>query len=845
MATKKSIYEDNLSGGINRGTSASDKDGAYLIKNMINSSGKSKKRNGHQNVACFTDDNLNGLRINGIYNYSYVDENDGYVSARIVHAGTRLFKATSEFEIIEEIPLAFGVGLKNERSQGFTMGKNLWIIGAGNVLIYDGKELRRASEGENAYIPDTTTFLRDGKIYKNESPNLLTGKRVNRFLSTSLYRESGATNVFILDEKIKYGTNFVLEIKIRTRTSEEEASSSTTSYIGVDSNGVEVNKIVTIRYAKKSIEGGTYFLSEPIRDEAGNVINIKIGDQIYTYDKLPFGIRISSGRELRIAYDITPPNKSEENIRIEYEAEKTGEGIFENAKIGALANGDKGGQILLLGFDDNTIRFTDADKGFFYFPEKNKISLGSDGEKINAIIRLSDNLVGVFKEKSFYRIRFTSSNDDGYEIYSSSDSIGAYSIFSSSMVDYDCLVFNERGVYGVSEYKTVSNAFNCLRQRSGRINPLLEKYTENERKNAQSIAFGARYYLFIGEDVYIADTRRKIKEAGAQGDAFQYEWWLWDNCKARVLYSDGISLYFGTDNGQIRKFTNDFCDIEKYEYKTQELSLLVKSHDTYSDFLIPERDSLDYEKSSAYLSPHRRLISKDAIYENGELYFSTDDFFYRNGAIKIYEGECVEIYKKSGEYVASFYIEEVDPVFKSVRVKDGIAFIEGEGYFVYYYYPNGKEYGVSKCLEGVSLTLGTEPIKIKETEDLCLTLFEKSPITCVYKTKEYYLDAPLGKKSVRRLFLRPTNETEGEIEIVLETEKSRIKKVLTIAKTLDFEKASFDSLAFGKENGIAYPISAFLRGFESITVEIKSQTERDFGIEGISILYEVSKKGEI
>lgn len=841
---KKSIYENNLLGGINIGSTFGERDGAYLIKNMIYSGGKNKKRNGHQNVALFTDDELKPLRINGIYNYSYVDESGEYITSRIVHAGNKLFKATNNFQAIEEIPLAEGVSLKNERSRGFTMGKNLWIIGAGNVLIYDGTAVRYAYDGENAYVPDTSAYLKDGKIYKNESPNLLTRKRVNRFLSSSIYRDSGVINVFYLDEKIKYGTNFVLEIKIRTRTSEEEPNSTTSSYIGVDSRGVEVSRVVTIRYARKSIDGGAYFLAEPIRDEAGNEINIRIGEQDYTYDKLPFAISLIGGRELKIPYDITPPSLNEENVKIEYEAESE-DNVFENAKIGALANSDKGGQILLLGFDDNTIRFTDGEKGFFYFPEKNKISLGSDGEKINAIIRLSDNLVGVFKEKSFYRIRFTSSNESGYEIYSSSDSLGAYSIFSSTMVDYDCLVFNEMGVYGVSEYKTVSNVFNCLRQRSDRINPLLEKYTEQERREAQSISFGARYYLFIGEDAYIADTRRKIKETGAQSDAFQYEWWLWDNCSARVVYSDGVNLYFGTEKGEIRKFTNDFCDIQAYEYKTDDLSLLLKNHDNYSDFLISERESLDYEKTSAYLSAHKRLISSDAIYENGELYFSQDDFFYKNGAIKIHEGEYAEIYKKSGELVCGFYIEDVDPVFKSIGVKGNMALTDGEGYMVYFSYNSGKKYGVAIALEGVCLTLGGEPIKIKDEENLSLVVFEKTPIKCVYKTKPCTFDKPLKKKSIRKLFLKPTNETKGKIEITLESEKSKIKKSLTISEPLDFEKASFESLSFGKENGITYPIFAFLRGFENITIEIKSETDKDFGIEGLSILYEQNEKGEI
>ena len=98
---KKNIYENNLLGGINIGSTFGERDGAYLIKNMICSGGKNKKRNGHQNIALFTDDELKPLRINGIYNYSYVDESGEYITSRIVHAGNKLFKATNNFQAID------------------------------------------------------------------------------------------------------------------------------------------------------------------------------------------------------------------------------------------------------------------------------------------------------------------------------------------------------------------------------------------------------------------------------------------------------------------------------------------------------------------------------------------------------------------------------------------------------------------------------------------------------------------------------------------------------------------------------------------------------------------------
>ncbi len=845
MARENKIYTKSVIGGINTGDKT-DESSAELVKNMINKGGQNRKRNGHQNICTLTDSGLNGLRINGIYDYSYLDGNGQAINQKIVHAKNKLFKLDQVFGGASEIALPQGITLKDRRSQGFLAGERLWIVGAGDLLIYDGTSIKSAYEHENAYVPTTATFTEKDGIREKESPNFFTRKRANEFLGTSIYRESGTVNTFLLDEKIKYGASFLLEIKIRTRTSEEEADETTTSYIGIDSLGREVSKIVTLRYRiSKILEDSHYYLTEPITDEAGNIIKLQIGEVVYSHENLPFGITIKNGREVCAALDVTAPIKGEANVRIEYIKEEDVEKDYlKKAEIVALANGDKGGEIMLVNFGDNKIYFTNEKIGFFYLQSKNEISLGTEGEKISAIVKLSDNLVGAFTKNSFYRIKFISSCEDGYEIISSKDQIGAYSQSSSAVVDYDCLVFNDMGIYGVSDYKSSSNVFSCLRQRSTRIDSLLEKYSKAEREGAQAISYNSRYYLFIGGDVYIADTRRKIKSTGAPSDAYEYDWWMWDNCPARIVYSDGEGLYFGTENGQIRKFTDDFCDVEKKEFKEDSLSLLLKDLDTYTEFIVPNFKNINFDIARAYLSSHKRLLSQRAVYENGTLYFPERDMFFDNSTVKLFEDDELEAYSKDGEFISSFKAEGIDLVFKCIELNDIAGFENGHAYDIYISRPDGYEYEICQGENGAILLWNNEKIKAKG-ESLILTVKENIPIECIYKSNPISFDDVIRSKSIFKMFVKPSERTVGEAEVYLRSEKHTLGKRMIALEPFSLDSMSFDALSFNTPFDRTYSIPAFLRDFKYLTFEIKSKTTKDFGLKSISFLYSLNPKASI
>ena len=834
MARDKKLYTHMSTGGI-----GSSEYGASLVKNMIARDGVNVKRYGHKNVIEITDKDLNPLRINGIFDYSYRD-GDSLIKMKIVHAGNTLFSLDEDFKNPQKIEIPENLTLNDERTRAILRGSELWIIGAGDVLIYNGREVKSAYLNESAYVPETTE--KDGE--KKESPNLFTNKRINTFEGTTYFRDSGATNVFLLDQSVKYGTEFLLEIKIRTRTSEESENATTSRYIGVDSLGREVGRIVTLRYKKDKISDSThYFLSEPIKDELGNVINLKIDDEVLTYDKLTFGLTVKNGREVRLSLDLPAPIKGEDNVFVQYIAEENGEeALIKNAKIVSSASGEKGGEIMLLNFGDNKIYFTDEKRGFFYLPRKNVISLGSDGEKISAIVKLSDNIVGVFKKDSFFRIKFSSANIDGYEIVSSTDLIGAYSTFSTSVVDYDCLVFNSLGVFGVSEYKSTSNVFSSLRQRSSKISELLSKYTDSERENAQSISYKSRYYLFIGGDVFVADSSKKFKEKGKESDAYEYEWWAWDGCFARILYSDGNELYFGTENGEIRKFYNGFSDVYEKEFSNQKLSLILNNEGGYTEFIIPASEETELKNCHARMGSHKRLLSSGAIYENGVFYLEKGDIFFPDNSVKVYEGDALSVYKRDGELVLKTEADEIDLVFKSVSVKDADALENGQAYDIYLDIKGEFNYEITKGETGVILLWNGEKIKVLD-EDVSLTLVKAEPIECVYKTEPLDFET-VNEKTLYNLFLRLAPSTEGEVEISLETEKSTLKKKIFVSKPISFDSFNLENVTLKAPFKSTTLVQSYLRNFESLTIEIKSKGINDFGLEGISLLYLKSPKAK-
>ena len=482
MKMKKKLHIENISGG----AKIFDKRSFGALKNLVPISDGLMKRNGHKTVTFLRDSDGAPLKINGIFAYSY--KNDGEeIQCKIVHAGNHFFKLDKDFKNARELEYENGITVKNERSRAFCKDGVLYILGAGDVLICDGEKIKSAYFTSGTYIPTTARMITDRKMgmksEKHESPNLLNPRRINKLYGGGTHKNLNEENVFVLDGEIEYGKRLVIDVKIRTKVSSDSDNEYTTSYVGINELGEEVSTVVNLHYERENIDDSViFFLTEPIRNDRGEKIKIKIGDKIHDYNTVPFGVRIKNHREICFGFDLDAPYPNEENVAIEYQTSDTLRDLLYDVELCAMGTDGDGGELLMFTRGGNELYYSGSQNVFSYLPSENKISFGG-ADKITSVVQLWDNLVGVFKNNGFYRVRF---EGDGYELISSADTLGASSPYATSVCLGDCLALSERGAFGVDDYKSSVRDTCLLRPRSEDIDTLLLGYTANEKREAVS-----------------------------------------------------------------------------------------------------------------------------------------------------------------------------------------------------------------------------------------------------------------------------------------------------------------------------------------------------------------------
>lgn len=830
------------------------------MKNLICKGGVLSKRNGYKSIKTFLDEDFSKLQINGIYSYSVYNDQKEPTPCYILHAGANLYRCTTDFISCEKIPLDNGVEIQDTKTRGFLVDNNLFIVGNKEVLVYDGEKIKSPYSVESLYVPKTTVGITDHrhemKRYKRESPNLLSGKRKNTLRGSNLYVNTEATGnkaeapVFLLDADIKPYTKMKVHVRIRVRKSTDLIDETTSCYIGVDANGDEVNTIVNVKYEIDSVSPmhTAYLLREPITDDDGREIRIKLSEEdIRAYNKLGWAMGIKSRNEIYFSFDLTPPIIGLDNISVEFEEVNEEKSDFIYSTLGAVANSNTGGAIMLLCYDNNKIAYSMPNKNGLYFPRDNCVCVGNYSSPIKGILQMHDNLVGVYKERSFYRLELENSDASATttaRVYHSSDECGAVNEYVLCNVDNDSVSFGENGVYGYGSTNNLAISA-CLSSRGKNIEAELSGYSENEKKSAVAICHDRRYYLFIKDKVYIADSRYKSRDSGGNSDIFEYEWWVWQCPSVRVAVSLDNKIYLGTKNGEIITLDSEFSDRYSIIYRVSHGELLCKS-DNEKTTLYFDMESPPDVGEVIYLSEHEALFSKNVlcISENGEFKVSPADFV-KNGSIAIYDSIQAMVYNSKGEFLLGGKIYDSNISKSTFRIDTEAKATVGEAYTVYLYHRTREiPYELFKVDDGYILKRYNEPVLIKDTGSLCAFVDKNEEIECELHTSLISFSEPNKKKTLTRVLLLPSASTNGEVELVYESEKNKCTKRLDISSQLDFNLLNFDKLSFQDSLGKAYVLPCLERNFRFIRFKIKSRSKGDFGIESIFCTYSTIK-GEI
>ncbi|MBQ7353515.1 MAG: hypothetical protein IJW54_05905 [Clostridia bacterium] len=952
---------------------------ASYMRNMINEGGVNKKRNGHTTIALFTDDEGNGVPINGIFDYK--DTSSEIVSSyKVVHAGTQFFKCDENFANIEKINIRDGTSVLDQKSQAFYDNNKLWIICCGDYLVYDGSEVQAVKESMYAYVPTTAIFVADtahgGGYSSFEAVNLFTKKRINKLIG----RKGNGRETFRLDGKIDFaypitvsaeaycgGKEADSEFEIKTwyyKTSELANAKFYAAVSGnnsedsglrsiLDDTGIEayesteitidfmepflINRLeivpqdncyvpfVRVKYENNTgevIYNGTSFTERVlISDAVGKAVNqiilssIKtIGDAASTVsDDVKAKNVIINGHILQtgnitldytlngtpngfIATETEPIITNDEGINVclydydikasaySYEKKTTGSIAFNsclpspleemsnisvtyyasyeekhvNARLGCELIFGKVNKILVFADGDNLVRYSSFDSSYDgkvsdygYIPDNQFIEVSEGKEKITAIVALGNRIVA-FKTQGSYFVDFSITSNDEEQLVvinatlSGVEKTGCENQFVSAIVNQDTLIFSKNGVLGISA-STEKSFF----MRSTNVNKDLTTYTSKERAKAFAIEHQGRYYLFIGNMVYIADSRFKAYESNRLDTSFEYEWWIWDSVEACVAYSFDGRLYIGSKEGSVSLFNEEYIDIHK-----QPIARGQMVYDglcfTFDDSLgISEGDEISLEYADELIST-RSIVLMDL--GNGQEYKCTlryGDIFNSSKEVRLYKGMQLMLYMMDTELGQCTSICPLTIL--SINYSSGEMVLFNKSFMVL---PTGDvalylakrvrdSYRVAYN-EGYKLSDGDREVRFIGYENIKATLIKRQAVVATLYTCALNFGTSLRSKNLYKMSLTPSLSTIGNLKMGYETNKSLSYKDgykdEVSGRAIDFDSISFDSLSFGNGFYRSLVRRCFERGFNYIIFKFEHTGNGDFGIEDFSCIYSINNE---
>ena len=577
--------------------------------NLTIEDGMVRKRPGWAQTANFSG------RINGVWTYNTPD-----TEQVIAHVGTRFYRLdtsvipyakvdiTQSSTVSKLLPRA----LSDTRSQAFLSKERLYIIGCGDYLVYgtwDGGEtyeLRSVYDGVDTYIPITTQGLTpiresDAGEYASsggevlDDVNLLTPWRKNLLTAVpgnlswredeELWRQSESF-VYILDAIPDADTDayLILYQKDGSKVRLNFRDGSFGSYYDGDvyTFGGFNSLSIGLNYGK-----GRVTVTIP-GDYDNETIRVKNPDGSYTVYDFLRGEGVDFA-EIEFCHVPTAEDAQSEEF-VPYDERIAGCSF--GTLYGVSGNLDR----LFLAGNPKTpnieyYSYAGATEDFTYFPDIYYVIMGTGTTAISGFARLSDNTLAVFKDKTnmgdstvFYQTGYYEEYTDSSGMLSRVEgifktragNIGEELISRYAVADMggDPLFLSPGGVYGIVLTDNVSTDDRYARERSASVRSLITSENMSDLRDAVACVFRNKYYLSVGDRCYVADAKYRLANEKLS-NSYGYEWHVWDNVPARVFFVLDDRLCFGTSDGRICVFGNEFTD-EKRKFLTPgELALDV------------------------------------------------------------------------------------------------------------------------------------------------------------------------------------------------------------------------------------------------------------------------------
>ena len=805
------------------------RDRASNMRNFINEYGVNKKRNGWNELIKIKYGGQS-QRINGIFEYV-----NGSRREVLVHAGRRFYrlvKSGGRYSVVDitltstYTPSKVNTAkIKDQRSQAFFNKGRAYIIGCGDYLVYGtwnegvSYELRRVANNTDTYIPTTTISIDNDSVEDDmrgslDDVNCLSSRRVNQLLGTS---ETNKT--WTLDSgSIDNGTT--VDIKLETM-----------------SNGTAVTKQISNTGSDKTklYDGST-----------------QVGTIDFENGKITFSIAT------------TPQIENRDNIFVTFE--HTVEGYIDriaNCNFGVLfgVNGNTDRLFLAGNAEYPNIDFHSESEDYTYFGDRNSSAMGSDSVPISGYGRLSDSTLVVYKSETsqeasiFYRTgRYKEYYDSNGNLESiigefptSAGSIGEGVISRYACANFagDNIILSRNGVFGIVLADNVATTERYTRERSRSINEKLK--THADLSEAVGIVYQNRYYLAVDNVVYIADSRYKYTSNDDIDNSYNYEWWYWDNCPVRVWANIDNVLYFGSADGQICVFDNEYTDRTYQDSTSGDLTFDIADnkviYNKNIDIELSEGDRMTISTAGFYA-----LIANNAVVENDRIISDEEKILSFHDGMEVYADTVGE----SGLVInTKYYVRDVDNGTCSYTLEDesgNKVSIAGGGFNLYkaisnieLYLANVtedsfqlKDYKVGNVLilANYNSTLPTNPLaRFTHTRN----------VVAEWYTPIFDLGTNESSKTLLKMVISTEPEVNGKLSFGYETRN--VNKLINAKgiNVFSFDNFSFENFSFDTGFANSYSVKCNERNFNFIIFRFISDNDSNCIVNTFTIIYKINK----
>ena len=805
---KKKVYLAELNSGVR--FASGFRDNLSYAKNVIFHEGVVKKRNGWRVLYNFRGYDYEPYAINGIYEYKGREK-----SCLIVHADCHMYECSYDLREIREIPQGNGVEFKNQRSCGQMFGGLLWIGGMEQVLIYDGEAVRTAQSHSKCYVPITTTGITDyelaGEGKTCESPNVISGKRINLLKGV---KNGNGSHKFMLDSGVLYGKPFRVKASFRVKKSGEAEDSYTSIHTGKDLEGNDVNAVVTVEFSTDNLSGKLNNFSHPVDGYGRKVV---IEDANLT-------CQVIDGRELAFNFDVVSYNRNVDNIEVEFTTEN---------QIGTDLGGcgcmcevpfKSGESALVIATGTGQLFFNMSKKDKIYFPQSMITNVGSEAKKITALLPMSKSTLAIYKENEFYVLRLDTEN--GHRLFAGADSQGCLNPFVATHFGNDILALNIDGICGAVDSGSEDVVYTRQYIRSESIQRELDKTPIETLEKASACVHKGLYYLFVGDIAYVARSK--------ENKSYEYDWWIFDNCSARVSASINGNLYMGREKGEVAIFDQEYKDRQNYVLTERE-----------RDFVFHQGEITKASFNYAVKVGTGTKISLDSHYSKwSDCYFDHDtnqihiprEYCYDESK---YIGPCVDdsvlLIDTEGYIVYEGEVRDFDP-YQCTIYCTHLGLGKSTSLSLYIKRHEKTEYTLALVDGEYALFLGKHPVTLYSTEIDRVYVTKSAEIECELYTPITNLGTQENKNLVG-ICVTPSEDTKSNMEIGYETGIGKYAREVTVGSYMSFDGLNFNNLSFNPRFKRSIKINCLERNFDYIRLYVRSTRGESFGVEELSLTY--------